>query len=64
MGEKLYYFTEVLIFTLIALYFLFKPQDALRVLKLEDKKGLSVIVRTIAVAAAVVNVIINMNKLF
>lgn len=34
MGEKLFYLFEVCIFSIVALYFIFKHQDILRIIKL------------------------------
>lgn len=62
MGEKLYYLVEVIIFSSIALVFIFSPQSILNALKLKLQKEKLDIIRVIVVIVAVLNAVINLNK--
>lgn len=63
MGEKMYYLVEILIFTFLAIYFITKPQDILKLFKQEGKKELYMVVRVIGVIIAVGNIVLNLDKL-
>ena len=64
MGEALYYLFDIIIFTIMALIFIFTPELIFENLKLDFKERTVNIIRVIGVIVAVANVLMNLNNLF
>lgn len=63
MGDKIYYFLEIIFYIYLGYYLIVKPQKILRFFKKEKSKLLCMCVRFFGAIAAIINIAVNFAKL-